>query len=397
LFWGAKKTMSKKNLILFLAIAFPLSALAQSAIIITKSATTPLHAGAYHNHLANITGVNTPSAGANQTWDYSVMAGGPVRSKIFNAATSFSATAVVDTNGSESIGGGYAIKSGVVYDIDANGFFRAGGILAKQTFDLSSITGSNGDNLLIPAQVFTLHESLLKFPCTASTNWVSNTAHTLNFKITASSFFLLNTPAKKVVHVISDNSVAGWGKIKIPSSNKASIDYDVLLIKKHTITIDSFFLNGYPAPPAMLSYFGLIQGDSTIDYNESFYRLGSVVPLLSLEYGPDSTWSAPIGASYDADNVQSGIEMPASPISEFNVFPNPASENIILDIPANAELCTRIEIVNSLGQTMMACPFNNEIDRTIQLPSEMKPGLYFIRIKNSGGTPVYFSRLVISR
>jgi hypothetical protein len=368
---------------------------AQSPISLSKSNVPQLSPGVLHYRVANISGVNAPSTGTNQNWDYSFIKGSPVKNTAYLPAASFSSTAVMDTNGLEIIYGTFGLNAGIVYDMDANGLFITGGVVKKQTFPLGAATGNAKDSIYVGAQFYKLRDDIIDFPVSASSHWVSNSMHSLNFNVSANG--LVKAPARKLSYKRVVDSVKGWGAVTIPSPRKSSIPYDVLLVRRKTITIDSFYLFGVAAPAALLSSFGIKQGDTGLSFTELFYRTGSPVPLLSFDFGTDSTYSSPSGATYDADNVQSGVMPEGYDFSTFNIFPNPAHAdgvNVRLYKPSSGQWI--FMVVNQIGQTLKILPVEGTGNLNFEIGlSGMLPGLYYVRVTDNQGQVFYSSKLDI--
>jgi hypothetical protein len=367
-------------------------------IVLSKTNVPAFRQGSYHYHIASISGIKIPSDGANQAWDFSEMKGGPLKNTVLKSAPSFSVSAVVDTAGTETISGNYGINSGIVYDTDTSGLILSGGMIPKQTFSLYSVTFNVKDSLYIPAQAFHIHRNLIKFPSSYQTTWTTYSRHSLNFKIRAAAYFPGLMPASKVVNTIVYDSVAGWGTLQIPSANRGSLPYRVLMVKRKTVTVDSFYLGGLPAPALLLSGFGVKQSDIAKQYDEFFYREGSAMALMSLDFGNDSTYSNTIDASYNADNVESGIDASLSSTAEFIIFPNPASEYIRINPAYNSDKVISITITNSIGQKIKDISFSELGANNWNIDvHDLKPGIFLVNFKGRNGVVTGSSRFTIIR
>ncbi len=77
------------------------------------------------------------------------------------------------------------------------------------------------------------------------------------YLLTAPGFGLSNAPVSRVLEPETNHNVVGWGKIILPSSSGETSEEDVLLVKVSTRIVESYFLNGAPAPTALTSAVGL--------------------------------------------------------------------------------------------------------------------------------------------
>lgn len=371
---------------------------AQSALVITDKNETGLLPGVHLIRIVNTASFLAPLTGKNQKWDYSGLKAGPIYTNSLVGANSFSNTAVADTTAFVTVGGSLVIPATKVYDMDASDFFEAGTILPKQGYSLYATTGGKSDSLFIPAQTLKYRNNYLKFPATYDSTWTSQSVETVNFVINAKSYFLSNAPAKKVTHIIIRDSVVGWGTLSIPSANKASIPYPVLLVKQRTTSIDSFFLLGSPAPAILLLKFNVSQGSVSNDYSEYFYRAGTVEPLLYADYNSDSTYSNASSAYFTADNVESGIEQVNGLLPGLNVYPNPSSSGMInFGFHKNSEAQWHLKFINSLGETIFAKTISETGDIFVSIPLSRthNSGMYYAALSDENGLILETKKLEI--
>ncbi len=395
--------MSFNPFLKFVSVAtllFSNSLLAQSPIVLNTTNENMLQPGTYHARGVNTATLNAPTKGANKTWDFSKIQGGQVNATNLIQVSSFSSTAVGDTTASVLIADGLSIPLTNVYDMDASGFFNAGAVIAKQAYDISNATGNKGDTLFVPAQVLKYRQTYVQFPCSYDSSWKSAYKTTINFIVDSKKNFLNNAPASKVSHVTVIDSVVGWGALNIPSSNKSGIPYPVLLVKERATTMDSFYLYGSPAPKILLDNFLVSQGMTTSTYTEYFFRTGTVVPLLTIGYDSDYTYSSASTASFSTDNVQSGIEEGNTSLINLSIYPNPAINGLaecsfIKPSAGNWKL----NIINTLGQIVQSKTIEGtgKISSEINLENVNKSGLYLVNIYDENSTLIANSKLDIGR
>ncbi len=388
-----------RNFFTFLgAIAVSVTANAQSAITLNSSNVTGLQTGKAHWNVASNVGMKSPSTGSNQTWDLSGMKDSIQMTTNYVSATGFTSTSVVDTSTYENVIPGAIVKSGFVYDVDANGYFVAGGIIPAQAYSEGFLTGNKYDSSHWAPQTYKDRQNLMVFPATAGSSWTSNGYHRLTFTITVAAYSLKDVPVTVAKHYYVKDTVVGWGTVNVPSSNKSSIGYNSLLVRRKTIVVDSFYLAGNVAPPAMLVALGVKQNDSSATYNEYLYRAGTGTPLVSYSY-PDNTYSKPSYTTYDADNVESGINNQGYDPAIFNIFPNPATAGPVnIQVNKLSQNPWNLTVVNSLGQTMVSEKIEGSGNRNLQLNmAGCKAGLYFVHVADNNGNVLMSSKLELTR
>jgi len=396
-----------RNLIIFIGIlSASLGANAQSAITLTRANITGLSQTITHSVNAGTAGITAPTIGANQSWDFSSLVGitainsGFVPANFYFTNT-FSKTAVADSSTSEVvIKLTEEVHAPLVYDIDNNGFFIAGRIISAQNYSEAPLTGQPQDSSFWPFQTYIARENLIAFPATMGSSWTSKTVHPLNSTITIVSYKLKNAPVKVVVHSYIKDTVVGWGTLKVPSSKNASIPYDVLLVRRHTVTSDSFYLNNQPAPVFVMAGFGSKQNDTTSNtYQEFFYRSGNGMPLLTLNFNSDSTYTSPGSANYTVDSVKSGIEDASFNPDLFKIYPNPSSGGLVnFQLLKKNDLPWKLIVVNALGQEVKTIPIEGtgNLNRNFNMNGN-EPGLYFVRVTDEIGTTLATGKLDISQ
>lgn len=79
-----------------------------------------------------------------------------------------------------------------------------------------------------------------------------------------------------------------------------------------------------------------------------------------------------------------GIEKISS--ASFQIYPNPANQDIIIRLKESNSFDSRIQIINSLGQIVASdILYSGSIAKTIDV-SQLPPGLYILALTNSAGT-----------
>lgn len=390
-----------KRLIFFASVlAGTLVAKGQSAITLTQS-NFYLSQGKHTVHFKDTANASAPKIGSNQSWDYSTITGGDTFSTIFkpNTNSAFSSSALTYL-GLQSLNSTAIYYVDNIFDEDANAFFSPGAHTPYQTYGLGNYTGNPSDTLYVLDQNIFYRENIVAFPATANSTWSSNYKEKVNFKITLSFLGYNKTPASTLATISETNNVVGWGTVKVPASHGSSKDYNVLEVKTATVSNDSFFINNKPASPLVLSGFGMKQGAKSYTYQINFYRTGSAQPLMTFDFGNDSTYTNLQMVSYDTD-VETGLTADNKNDSHFSVFPNPAAcgSNINCSFLKNTSEPWLIKITNMVGQTVATRRVSEIGNITLPLTIEngQAGGLYFVNMLNEKGEMIASSKLNIVR
>ena len=238
-------------------------------------------------------------------------------------------------------------------------------------------------------------------PAAYKSFWDNNFTDSLFFTLSVKIASIKNVPCYGKLYLNTRDSIAGWGTLYLPSPNKKSIGYPVLLIKRKTITVDTIFVNGAPADNNLLKLAGAgNQGQVTTDYSEYFYAENRFMPLLAIDYGPDSKYTTPSYFAYSKDSVKSGINIYKSNISEFSVYPNPSS-NTSVNCSFNKSVSApwSLSIVNALGQVVsnQSIKGSGNINAQIAPETFKSTGIYFLNILDENGGIAASSRVCINK
>ncbi|MEO6831934.1 MAG: T9SS type A sorting domain-containing protein [Chitinophagaceae bacterium] len=283
--------------------------------------------------------------------------------------------------------------------VTATGIKGFGQALLRQPIGLVTLTGGANDSIVFNQQniVYSSAKTNIVFPSTAGTTNISNYSWDLNFNLSVSAYGLNNTPGVKRTYSTLTDTVKGWGKMRVKNSlGQASGYMDVLAIKYIYQQVDSFFLGGAPAPTALVTAFGLVQGQVSLQYYISYYRAGELTPLLSEVY-TDNTYSTVSSAHTHAARLAPAATSVQS-LSQANlvkVFPNPAINgafNIQTEVIGKA---FSYELVNSIGQKVASANLPLANGRAaIQL--NQPTGVYYLSII-ADGEPISYQPIAIQR
>lgn len=378
----------KSTFLLFGSLFFSWAAFSQSAITINAS---DMPVPTSNLHTLSIMSANPPAAslGDNQNWDYSSYGSSSASTVQYLPETrTFFTNAGVDIYFDAVKGlaplAGYAVAHEV--DFNTSGIYYKGMTVYKQSQPLVAFTGNSGDSLKLQEQLllFSTPRMAVKFPCTANSGWRSQTNRAVvNFNITVASAGLNNTPGQHVFRYVENDSVVGWGKLRIYTPNGPSIPYDVLMVRYETYTIDSIYLNGMPAPAPLLSAFGTFQGNKAeLFYAENFHMKGSWYYLMRRFYKNDNTYSVLSGSNINMDNISTtGIEEEMQYSSL--IFPNPTNgSELNVEIMGKNIAFSQYEVMDMMGRTVQTgkTNLNGMSKANISLNENLANGTYFIKI-----------------
>ncbi|MCS7073462.1 MAG: T9SS type A sorting domain-containing protein [Bacteroidia bacterium] len=259
------------------------------------------------NQVLKLDGFVTPMPGNNALWNYGTAPDSnfttgnytyaPANDPAFPTATrQYNLTQVF---------AGFPVTSTVFEETNSDAHLYLGfKVNNQQKYTLVAKTGNPADSITFPVQTqpTTGLNKLLDFPVTAGTSWTNTYSIQENFLLKIAMFGFNNAPGyRKSIYNVS-YQVVGWGSMRVPTSNGPSMLYSVLMVNITQSRVDSFYINGAPAPPMLLSAFGLTQGATTISYNTNFYRNTFQNPFFSMVM-TDGTFSVAERAEYDKIQV----------------------------------------------------------------------------------------------
>ncbi len=367
-----------------------ISAFSQSAVTI-KSDDMPVPTQPYN--LDVVTGLVPNAVPANNTtWDYSTAFGNtPSLADFYPEVVPFFLDAGVDVyrvlfkNFSTDFG--YEIFQ--EYDFNANGVYDIGVDILEQNNTLQPFTGNIADSIFIPSQSKIVSEPrrIIEFPFTANSAWSSDSRRVTDMALNVPAFGLNYAPVQHVYHWIRQDSIVGWGKMRVYTPAGPSIDYDVLMDKISEYALDSFYLNGAPAPTALLTAFGVTQGQKTEhNYRYNFYRKGSFNYLASFFYNTDDTYSNVFNAFITTDGLETAP--PSAVVEKMSyatvLYPNPSagSELNIKLLGGQVELDS-YEVFDAVGRLVRQGQIAaNGSEFQVRMNGHLPTGNYAIQLKD---------------
>ncbi|MBF9220180.1 T9SS type A sorting domain-containing protein [Hymenobacter ruricola] len=321
-----------KPLLTLTLLAAGFTAAAQTPITITQ-ADFPAAAGAAERYQdANLpASVSATPTGANQAWDYrSLTPSGqayalpylpvPANSSIAGAQWTRARTAPV---------GFLAYNITSYYSLTANGRISLGRTVARQATSLRALTGGANDSVVINRQTISLGAGLVDvaLPLSAGAHYRRSFRYATTGIITVATAGLNQVPFRLVKRGTYTDSVAGWGTVRVPVAGSATGSSAIPVLQVRTLSVeqDSVYLNGAPAPAALLQVLNMTQGAITQYYQDDFRRRNSIQPVLSLYYAT-AQFGTPYTASYSTESTLLAVRNAlATELGGLSAYPNPVA------------------------------------------------------------------------
>ena len=371
-----------KKIILFIAFNVFIFGNIMSQITI-NSGDMPFVPCNYIPVAAGLSGFTNPVVGNNIAWDYSSLTTSQTYLNSYLAANStlYPDATLKDTSLNGTIIPGRVYYYTGFYKKTSEFFGYLGSQVFEQRYSIASVTGGANDSAIFPNQnypVGTIAKTLI-FPMTIGTNWSTAYTDAINFNLTIAAAALNNVPSIKKSYITRTDSVVGWGSMIVPTMSGPSLPAQVLMLKRISVVTDSFFIAGSPAPAALLSNFGLSQGQQTVSNRYMFWRKFAIYPMLIVNYGSNN-FTTPSSVFFDgmANNV-GFVEKLGNDIS---LFPNPANDYLSIDCKNLFQSKNiKLQLYNIQGNLLKEIQ-ENGLMKPIDI-SELSPGIYFVNIISS--------------
>lgn len=383
-----QKTRSVKKLFT-LAGAAMLTITAQAQITLNQSDFTAWTPGV-DSFREFTTPMVTPVT--NGSWDMSTAnyTGGPFTIPKIAYTNAAVPGASYYTNGGYNFSA-FTVPVKVCYGINGQGYGMVGEVIDRTAYSLAPVTTNTQDSLVFLAQAtaYSSTRKNLSFPATYNSNWMSAYVFNTNFQVTITAYGLNNAPGYKRATVVKKDTVSGWGKVKVKKMDGITSGWmDVLAVKSHMEIVDSFFLNGAPAPPTLLSMMGITQGTITRYYRIAYYRAGEIEPVTFTEF-TDATYTVLKSADVHLNRLPlapTHINTPGNQANNISVYPNPAAGNgyLNIEVTETATGTWRYALFNTAGQVLHSDVLKLN-GRAAQIAMSQTPaGQYFLSISKDG-------------
>ncbi len=385
-----KKNSTQLVFALLLGLFASYSSFGQSAITIT-AADMPVPDGPYN--LDNVTGlVANPVGAANATWDYgSIWGNTPNTADFYPEVIPFFTNAGVDVYRLmfKNMNPNFGYEMYQEFDFNAGGVHDIAVDILEQNNTLQPFTGNINDSIFIPAQSYIINEPrrIVDFPFTANSAWSSSSRRVTEMVFNIPSYGLNYAPVQHAYTWVRQDTIVGWGKMRVYTADGPSIYYDVLMDKISEHTVDSFYLNGTPAPALLLAAFGVAQGQITEEvYRYNFYRKGSFNYLASYFYDNDETFSNILNAFIHTDDIETAP--PSAVLEEATyatvLYPNPTlGSEINIKFLGKSIDAGSYTITDAMGRLVQDGPLEIQgTDLRVRMNGILPIGSYFITLKN---------------
>ncbi|MEN9523417.1 MAG: hypothetical protein RL065_1794 [Bacteroidota bacterium] len=276
--------------------------------------------------------------------------------------------------------------------------------IPAQGYSETAVTGGANDSIIFPDQKYILNQArtVVKFPATIGYYNKSVSKREAQFNVTVAAYMLNHTPAWHVNYIHREDSILGWGKMRIYTATGPSIYYDVLSMFSIQYQIDSFFLGSRysVAPAALTNAFGVTQGEHVNDRNRIYYfRANRAQPLLLATL--DSALTTFTGLYFDADNITTatGIDDVANAKYSTLLFPNPANQNqISLQFIGKNVSSVNYTITNISGKVIAtnSASINNNVLQ-VNFDNSVVNGMYFINVTDDKNNSIAAEQFSVQR
>lgn len=355
-----------------------------------------------YDNLINI--IAPPAISENGTWDYGNKFGNNLSSFDYfpELDTLFSNQGVdVYSTGFKSLTPNLGYNVYYEYDFSDDAVEDKMMFVAGQSYGLGAISGNTKDSLLIPTQAWFWGNprTLVKFPFTNKSSWSSVSYREMDFYLNVAAAGLNKAPGNHIYYLIRTDTIVGYGKMKLYTPNGPSIAYDVLIDKISQFAIDSFYLNGVPAPPLILNAFGISQGQVTdINNRYNFYRKGSYSYLMSVAYGSNN-FTTPVNIFVNTDDLNTTSTSDESESFSTVLYPNPLSgQQLNLIVTGKDVSKLKYSIIDLTGRTLQTgqiIDHNGSIG--INLDASLQNGHYILNVLDPINQPIITEQFTIAR
>lgn len=367
---------------------FPASA--QTPITIV-AADMPIPTGPIN--VDDITGLSAGEVPAtNAFWDYSNFFGNDrVSADYYPEFVPFFLDAGVDVyrGMTKNINAGFGYQIYQEFDFNANGVYDVGVDVEGGGNTLLPFTGNINDSIFIPAQreIASVPRRIIEFPFTENSSWSSSSRRVTDIIINIPDFGLNYAPLQHAYTWVRQDTIVGWGKMRVYTPDGPSISYDVLMDQIEEYTLDSFYLNGAPAPSALLNAFGITQGQKTEEANRyNFYRKGDFGYLASHYFGDDDTFTNVINSYVGTDNIETAPPSAVIDRATYStlLYPNPTTgSEINIKVMGGHFEPSGYQVFDAMGRLVKQGALQtNGSEFQVKLGEPLPKGFYLIQLKD---------------
>ncbi len=378
-----------KSILLLTAATLIASVQLSFSQVVINKADFPLESDYdFMSHVEYRTNLEPPATGEDVTWDLSDL-----------VTTHFIAQTFVDASGDDFYKDAvnyrislyrlndFDIDSKDFYVNDDQGYARIGRRITEVEYPITQITGGANDKLRIDGGNFPFEGRIdfIKYPIEMEKTWTESHNIPTYYKLTVEGFGLNETPGVFITYVTQTKTVVGSGKLTIPNLGGGVMTIDALMIKTEYNDIDSVFLGGQPAPPPLMTAFGLTQGDTGSYVAYDYYAPGYGVSVAS--YDMFEGYLSYTDVSQAKSSVASDV------INLLSVYPNPVKSGSILNISNSKFNLSNIVLVDQAGNVVL----ENEMrgNTNFSIPNTVSAGAYLLNSYDSNGKIISSNKIII--
>ena len=285
--------------------------------------------------------------------------------------------------------GGFSFNYLANQRLGSAGRLGLGRTVARQATSLGPLTGNPADSAVISGQTTLFGPAgVVDFPLPLTAG--SYARRTVRFAtrgtITIGAFGLTDAPFRIVQRYVFVDSVAGWGTLRLPAPGRpaGTGPVPVLHVRSLTLRQDSIYLNGSPAPAALLAALSLSQGAVSSTYYDQFWRSNSAQPALELFY-PNNQYRTPTTADYSTEANLLPTRPAALPAAAVAVWPNPAAPGQPLHFELNTAPGQPLALAVHDAQGRLVLRRTVPGGRPLALPAGLPAGLYVVEAASATG------------
>ena len=276
--------------------------------------------------------------------------------------------------------------SSQIFSITDTGIFRFGLHVTRTAV----FTGTAaGDSLITPTQdiVLATPNKVLPFPAPVGTHWSNIGDNSLAINLTIMPLYN-NTPGEFKHYVTEFDTIKGYGNMSVKTDNGGmSVPYPVLQLKRVTITVDSFFLGGTPAPANLVALLSATQGQIDTTYEMVFYRANETTPLVTVSFYDKADTSVKTGTVHSVFGIL-GVHSTSINNDGINLYPNPMTGNTLhVSLGEGKAGNWAYEVMDMNGKVVANSTLNlSATDKTadITFATTLTKGIYFVSLMNNG-------------
>jgi hypothetical protein len=387
------KFLTPSHLLFLICLLFSLSGMAQVGI---TAVDFPRAAGFTDSvYLANAGAFVAPTEGPDQTWDYSGLTAGALNLRDFtDVRTDTNILGAYNSREFDLSFQGFPIASTSYEGLDEEGWFEVGRTITEVAHSITPITGGPNDTLRILGanEIFDGRINKVKFPMAFGDEWEGSETRREAFLLSVAAFGLNRTPGYRQGTSTEERSIVGHGMLTLPTVDGENLQpVRCLLTKVKRSIVDSTFLGGAPAPPALMAAFGLTQGGITTDSFYVFYTPGLGAPFFS--------WGT-LDNTVAFFRVQPGRQPATGTRNQVlgisTVYPNPVASGQQITFRAEQTVTAgEVVLLNALGHQISQTAFAAGLEFKLDVPAHCPAGIYYYQVRNQANGITHAGKLLV--